>query len=46
MKVLTSHNKKIEGSSADKQVQLAKVDIDELGDLAGKYNVQAVPTGK
>jgi hypothetical protein len=25
---------------------LAKVDIDELGELSGKYNVQAVPTGE
>jgi len=25
---------------------LAKVDIDELGELSSKYNVQAVPTGK
>ena len=27
-------------------MKLAKVDIDSLGELSSKYNVQAVPTGK
>lgn len=44
-KVLSNYNKKIQGSSGQ-QIQLAKIDIDELAELSGKYNVQAVPTGK
>ncbi|CAF0972723.1 unnamed protein product [Adineta ricciae] len=40
-KVVTDHNKKTKG---DKDVKLAKVDIDQLEQLSGKYNVQAVPT--
>ena len=42
-KAITNHNKKTTG---DKDVKLAKVDIDQLEQLSGKYNVQAVPTGK
>jgi thioredoxin-like negative regulator of GroEL len=45
-KVLTNYNKKLQGTSDDKQIKLAKVDIDNLSELSGKYNVQAVPTGK
>jgi thioredoxin-like negative regulator of GroEL len=45
-KVLTDHNKKAQGASGDQQIQLAKVDIDSLGELSSKYNVQAVPTGE
>ncbi len=45
-KVLTNHNKKVQGTSDDQQIKLAKVDIDNLGELSSKYNVQAVPTGK
>ena len=44
-KVLNNYNKKVQ-DAAEKQVTLAKVDIDELGDISEKYNVQAVPTGK
>ncbi|CAF3650265.1 unnamed protein product [Rotaria socialis] len=43
-KVLTNHNKKVEAASGDQQIKLAKVDIDNLGELSSKYNVQAVPT--
>ncbi len=43
-KVLTNHNKKAQGG--DQQIKIAKVDIDNLGDLSSKYNVQAVPTGE
>ncbi|CAF4752835.1 unnamed protein product, partial [Rotaria sp. Silwood2] len=43
-KVLTNHNKKAQNTSADQQVKLAKVDIDNLGELSSKFNVQAVPT--
>ncbi|CAF1227356.1 unnamed protein product [Rotaria sordida] len=43
-KVLTNYNKKVQNTSADQQIKLAKVDIDELGELSSKYNVQAVPT--
>lgn len=42
-KVLNNFNKKVQ-DAADKKVTLAKVDIDELGELSEKYNVQAVPT--
>lgn len=42
-KVLTNYNKSAQDAS---QVQLAKVDIDNLGELSSKYNVQAVPTGE
>jgi len=45
-KVLTNYNKKVQGTSGDQQIKLAKVDIDNLGELSSKYNVQAVPTGK
>ncbi|CAF1144882.1 unnamed protein product [Adineta steineri] len=41
-KVLTNYNKK--DTSGDKQIQLAKVDIDNLSELSGKYGVEAVPT--
>ncbi len=41
-KVLTNYNK----NAQDQQIKLAKVDIDNLGELSSKYNVQAVPTGK
>ncbi|CAF1522904.1 unnamed protein product [Adineta ricciae] len=40
-KVITNHNKKTTG---DKDVKLAKVDIDQLEKLSSNYNVQAVPT--
>lgn len=45
-KVIANYNKKLQGTADDKQVKLIKVDIDDLGDLSSKYNVQAVPTGK
>jgi len=40
-KVLTNYNNK---AQADQQIKLAKVDIDSLGELSERYNVQAVPT--
>lgn len=43
-KVLNNYNKKVSTSTPDKQVRLAKVDIDELGELSGRYGVDAVPT--
>jgi thioredoxin-like negative regulator of GroEL len=44
-KVIDSYNQKVQGTSDDKQVTLAKIDIDEFEELSSKYNVQAVPTG-
>jgi thiol-disulfide isomerase/thioredoxin len=43
-KVLTNYNKKVQ--DGDKQIKIAKVDIDNLAELSSKYDVQAVPTGK
>ncbi|CAF3539202.1 unnamed protein product [Rotaria sp. Silwood1] len=43
-KVLNNHNKKVQNTSADQQIKLAKVDIDNLGELSSKYDVQVVPT--
>jgi hypothetical protein len=44
-KVLTNYNKNLKDASEDKQIKLAKIDIDQLGELSGQYDVQAVPTG-
>ncbi|UJR13997.1 hypothetical protein I4U23_000997 [Adineta vaga] len=43
-KVLTNHNNKLKEKATDAEVKLAKVDIDQLEKLSGKYDVQAVPT--
>lgn len=39
-KVLNNFNK----NANNNQIQLVKVDIDQLSELSGKYDVQAVPT--
>ena len=44
-KVLNNYNKKVQSTSNEKQIQLAKVDIDEFGELSAKFGVEAVPTG-
>jgi thioredoxin-like negative regulator of GroEL len=45
-KLIINYNKNVDTSSGDRQIILAKVDVDKFGELSSRYNVKAVPTGE